>query len=271
MVSIKEDEFEEFSKYIKSVYGINFRKEKKTLIEGRLGQVLLNMNFDSLTAYLEYVKADKTGQAASIMLDKITTNHTFFMREPAHFNYFRDVALPYLTQTVKDHDLRIWSAACSSGEEPYTLAMIIDEYFGSNKSRWDTKILATDISRGVLAAAESGVYSEEKISGLPERWKKNYFEKQSDGYYIISEKIRNEVIFRSINLMDEKFPFRKRMHVIFCRNVMIYFDSNTKDRLAERLYDITEPGGFLFIGHSESLNREKTRFRYITPAVYRRE
>lgn len=271
MVVIQEQEFRQFADYIKAHYGIHFKSEKKTLVEGRLARVLSSMNFGTLTEYMNYVTADKTGKAASAMLDRITTNHTFFMREPAHFYFFRDIVLPYLMKTVKDKDLRIWSAASSTGEEPYTLAMIIDEFFGPNKAGWDTKMLATDISEGVLAAAKAGIYSKEKMNDLPEAWRRRYFKEHDAGRYILSDKIRNEVIFSKINLMDPGFPFKRKMHVIFCRNVMIYFDNETKDKLVERFYDITEPGGFLFIGHSESVNREKTRYRYVMPAVYRKE
>lgn len=271
MMVIQEQEFRQFADYIKTKYGIHFKSEKKTLVEGRLGHVLASMNMSSLTEYMKYVAADKTGQAAALMLDRITTNHTFFMREPEHFQFFRDIVLPCLSETVKDKDLRIWSAACSTGEEPYTLAMLIDEFFGSNKTAWDTKILATDISQGALTAAKAGIYGNDKITGLPESWKRKYFKAHDEQRYILSEKIKNEVIFSNINLMDTAFPFKRRMHVIFCRNVMIYFDNETKDKLAQRLYDITEPGGFLFIGHSEGLNRETTRYRYVMPAVYRRE
>lgn len=193
------------------------------------------------------------------------------MRESTHFHYFKDVVLPYLEKTVTNRDLRIWCAACSSGEEAYTLAMIIDEYFGFNKLGWDTKILATDISNGILSIAQNGIYSKDKTKNLPEHWIKKYFKEYDSQHYIISEKIRNEVIFRNINLVDTDYPFKKKMHVIFCRNVMIYFENETRDRLAEHFYDITEPGGFLFIGHSEVLNRKKMRYKYVMPAVYRKE
>ncbi len=268
---ITEQEFRQFADYIKANYGIHFKNEKKALVEGRLGHVLASMNFSSITDYMNYVMADKSGKALSVLLDKITTNHTFFMREPAHFSYFKDAVLPYLSKTVTNRDLRVWSAACSSGEEPYTLAMIMDEYFGPNKASWDTKILATDISPGVLASARAGIYGKDRMNDIPESWKRLYFKEYDEGRYILSERIRSEVIFSSLNLMDAAYPFKRKMHVIFCRNVMIYFDNDTKDRLAERLYDVTEPGGFLFIGHSEGLNRDKTRYRYIMPAVYRKE
>lgn len=271
MVAIKDDEFLEFSEYIKKQFGINLKSEKKTLVEGRLGPLMSRMNFGSLREYMQYVHSDKTGQALSVMLNRITTNHTFFMREAAHFHYFKDTVLPYLSETVRERDLRIWSAACSSGEEPYTLAMVLDEYFGAKKGTWDTKILATDLSQEVLQMAKAGIYASDKMTGLPENWIQKYFKKVSADKFEISDQIKNEVIFRPINLMDKVYPFKKKMHVIFCRNVMIYFDTETKERLIDHLYEVTEPGGFLFIGHSEGLRRETTRFKYVMPAVYRKE
>lgn len=268
---IQEDEFKKFAEYIKTNYGIHFKEEKKVLIEGRLGQVLANMHIATLSDYMEYVKADQTGHAASVMLDKITTNYTFFMREPEHFRFFKTIVLPYLEKSVPSKDLRIWSAACSTGEEPYTLAMIIDEFFGMKKAGWDTKILATDISKGVLEVAKAGLYTADQIVDLPLVWKQSYFKRFNEEQYAIADRIKKEVIFGSVNLMSQTLPFKKKMHVIFCRNVMIYFDNETKERLVRRLYDITEPGGFLFIGHAEGLNRETMRYRYVMPAVYRKE
>ena len=268
---IKEQDFRQFADYVKANYGIHFKNEKKALVAGRLNQVLSSMNMSSLAEYLQYVTADKTGQAASQMLDKLTTNYTFFMRESAHFQFFSDKVLPYLQKAVKDKDLRIWSAACSTGEEPYTLAMIIDEFFGPEKAAWDTKVLATDISSNVLSAAKTGIYGKEKVAELPPSWRQRYFKEYDEGNCILSDRIRNEVIFGNLNLMDSAYPFKRKMHVIFCRNVMIYFDNDTKEKLVQRLYDITEPGGFLFIGHSEGLNRETTRYKYVMPAVYRKE
>jgi chemotaxis protein methyltransferase CheR len=193
------------------------------------------------------------------------------MRESDHFNYFRDTVLPYIKNTVGSNDLRIWSAGCSTGEEPYTLAMIIDEFFGEEKSKWDTKVLATDISSRVLEKAAKGIYSNEAAAYLPGKWKIKYFDVFDKESIIINEKIRNEVIYRKFNLMEDNFPFRKKFHVIFCRNVMIYFDTRTKWELANKFYDKMEYGGYLFIGHSESLNRDETRYKYILPAVYRKE
>ena len=271
MFVIEERDFQEFAAYIRSNYGIHLKSAKKTLVQGRLGPLLARLNMTSLREYMDYVQADTTGQAATLMLNRLTTNYTFFMREPEHFRYFKRVVLPYLERTVEDKDLRIWSAACSTGEEPYTLAMIIAEYFSLQRDSWDTKILATDISQKALAFARTGIYDNGEVATLPKAWQRRYFKPYDANRSILIERIRNEVIFANINLMKTPFPFKKKMHVIFCRNVMIYFDTETKENLAERLYDITVPGGFLFIGHSEGLNRTKTRYKYVMPAVYRKE
>lgn len=271
MVIITEKEFKQLADYIKMNYGINLKKEKQALVMGRLANVLLSKGFKNFSDYYDYVAADRTGEAIITLADKITTNHTFFMREPDHFYFFKDKVLPYLSRTVRDKDLRIWCAACSSGEESYTLAMILDEYFGNEKKVWDTKVLATDISDKVLAIARRGVYSNERIAPLPANWRLGYFNKLDNESSAISEKIKNEVIYRKLNLMDERFPFKRKFHAIFIRNVMIYFDNETKEKLVNKLYDQMEPGGYLFIGHSESLNRDATHFKYIMPAVYRKE
>lgn len=271
MLRITDREFNQMSSYIKANYGIHLKKEKQTLLTGRLHNVLQHLGFNNFTDYYNYVVADKSGDAVANLINKVTTNHTFFMREEDHFHYFRDVVIPYLIRNVREKDLRIWSAACSSGEEPYTLAMILDEYFGKEKNLWDTKILATDISTKVLDMGMRGVYSRERIAPLPSIWRKNYLMEYMSDNYMITDKIKKEVIFRKLNLTDDTFPFRKKFHVIFCRNVMIYFDNDTKNELLNKFYDLLESGGYLFIGHSESINRESSKFKYIRPSIYRKE
>lgn len=269
MFTITDKEFKQLSSYIKNNIGINLRETKKTLMVSRLQNVLMEMGFKSFSEYYDYIIADKTGDAAVTLFDKITTNHTFFMREADHFYYFRDQVLPYLKETVKDKDLRIWSAGCSSGEEPYVLAMIIDEFFGEEKKKWDRKILATDISNRAINKALEGIYSKKEIESLPVQWKLKYFRQLDKERFVIVDTIKNEVIFRKFNLMNA-FPFKKKFHVIFCRNVMIYFDNNTKYQLVNKLYDSLDDGGYLFVGHSESLDSTKTRFKHIAPAIYRK-
>ena len=271
MVTITKTEFKKLADYIKSNYGIHLKEEKMTLVTGRLHNVLQQAGFNNFTDYYDYVVNDRSGEAVVTMLNKITTNHTFFMREADHFYIFRDKVLPYLQDTVADKDLRIWCAASSTGEEPYTLAMILDEYFGKEKMWWDTKVLATDISERALNTAINGIYSSDSIAVLPSSWKTNYFKKYDAENFIVTDRIRTEVIYRKFNLVDEIFPFKRKFHVVFCRNVMIYFDIATKEALINKLYDHMEYGGYLFIGHSESINRETTRFKYIKPAVYRKE
>lgn len=271
MIKITESEFIKLTSFIKSNYGIHLKAEKQALVTGRLQKVLETEGFDNFTDYYNFIMADKSGAAVVMLLNKITTNHTFFMREANHFYYFRDTVLPYLAGSVKNKDLRIWCAACSSGEESYTLAMLLDEFFASEKFLWDCKVLATDISERVLDTAKEGKYSSTAIAPLPLNWKLNYFKNLGDGQSVIADKIKNEVIYRKFNLMEPVFPFKKKLHTIFCRNVMIYFDNATKDQLINKFYDNLEYGGYLFIGHSESLNREKTKFKYIMPSVYRKE
>jgi chemotaxis protein methyltransferase CheR len=270
-LTITNAEFGQLTGFIKACYGINLKEEKRSLVISRLYSLLLQKNMNSFSEYFDYIVSDKTGQAVSELIDRITTNHTYFMRENDHFQYFRDYVLPFIAKNASENDLRIWSAGCSSGEEPYTLAMIMDEYFGREKIFWDTKILATDISKKVLDIAKKGVYSNERISSIPLNWKLNYFKKQNADNSMIIDKIKNEVIFGRLNLMDEIFPFKKKFHIIFCRNVMIYFDTKTKMELVNKFYNMTEYGGYLFIGHSESLNRGETGYKYIMPAVYRKE
>lgn len=271
MLTITDKEFTQLAAYIKINYGIHLPAHKKTLVVGRLQNLLMKDKLSSFSEYYEQVVNDKTGKAASVLVNLITTNHTFFMRESAHFIYFKERVLPYLSRVVRDRDLRIWSAGCSSGEEAYTVAMFLDEYFGDGKKLWDAKVLATDISTKVLETAQAGIYSNEALLALPKQWQANYFEKIDDHSSRVIDGIRQEIVFRKFNLINPLFPFKKKFHVIFCRNVMIYFDAQTKNALINAFYTLLENGGYLFVGHSESVNRERSKFQYVMPAVYRKE
>ena len=270
MVKISEQEFLQLTQYIRSHYGIKLGPEKKALITGRLGATLAANKCESFAAYYEALMADETGERAFELLNKITTNHTYFMREPAHFKVFQETVLPWV-KSVASHDMRIWSAGCSRGQEPYTLAMIVQDCLGQEIHQWNTQMLATDLSAQALEAARAGIYPADEIASLPERWRKNHFTKISDGQYRVSPALQKELILRSFNLMNQRFPFKKPFHTIFCRNVMIYFDAPTKKQLIQRFYQHLMPGGYLFIGHSESLGRDHEGFRYVQPALYRKE
>lgn len=270
MNKITDDEFIQLSNYIKAHSGIHLRDEKRTLLVGRLGSILNELNMNNFMDYYKYLCNDKEGKELSRLIDRITTNHTFFMREAEHFTYFTQYVLPYLKSAITSKDLRIWCAASSTGEEPYTLAILMEEFFKGEAHLWDKKLLATDISISVLEEAKRGVYQAEKVNTLPKLWLMHYFDKLDVSQFIVKDFLKKEVVFRRFNLLETMFPFKNNFHVIFCRNVMIYFDNDTKNELIDKLYNQLEYGGYLFIGHSESINREKSRFKYIRPAVYRK-
>lgn len=268
LLTIKESEFKKLVEYIKKNYGINLM-QKKHLVEGRLNKVIIEKGYDCYEEYLHSVYNNPIELKQLINL--LTTNHTYFMREPEHFKYIKEVILPYLEKNIKDKDLRIWSSASSTGEEPYTLAMIIADYFENKKSGWDTKILATDISNRALEIAKRGVYLKEEVEKLPPEWIKKYFIKIDENRYEIVKKIKSEVHFAPYNLMQEKMPFKKNFHLILCRNVMIYFEKETKDELVKKFYNHTEQGGYLIIGLSESIDKNITQYRFLRPSIFRKE
>lgn len=270
MVDMTNKEYELFSGYVLRNYGIRLSEGKRTLVVSRLQNILLQNDFQSFSDYYSYMTSDKTGTAEAEFINKITTNYTYFMREPDHFDYFLSTVLPYLANSVKSRDLRIWSAGCSTGEEAYTLAIIINDYFKQSTMLWDTKLLATDISTQALEVARKGEYDNQTLQALSPLWRANYFERVDDEKSTVTDKIKEEVLFRPFNLTTPSFPFKKRFHVIFCRNVMIYFDLKAKKELIEKFYEHMEPGGYLFIGHSEAICRDDSKFKYIIPAVYRK-
>lgn len=270
MIQIKDHEMQQLSAFVQERFGIRLI-EKRNLVEGRLTKLLTDRGINSFSEYFQTVVSDKTGSEILLLMDRLTTNHTFFMREASHFDYFRSHVLPWLEQVSRERDVRIWSAGCSSGEEPYTLAMILTDYFGKGAGGWDLRILATDISASVLDSARRGEYTGEEVRTLPRPWQLSYFNQLPGDRFQVCEGIRNQVIFRSFNLMEPVLPFKRPFHVIFCRNVMIYFDQETKNQLIQRYYNGTLGGGYLFIGHSESLGRDSMGYRYVLPSVYRKD
>lgn len=270
MLTLSQQDFTRLVQFVKKNYGIDLSK-KMQLIMGRLSNTIISMGYSTFTEYIDHVITSKNPADLELMLNKLTTNYTYFMREEAHFNFFRDTILPYLLNTKKNKVLSIWSAGCSSGEEPYTISMIIKETLGAQAALWDTRVLATDISQNALKAANEAVYDEDSLKNLSAAWKSKYFTKTAQpGIYSVAPAIKSNVIFQTFNLMDP-IRFRLKFDVIFCRNVMIYFDQNTKDSLIQRFYDATAPGGYLLIGHSETINKEKTPYKYLMPATYRKE
>lgn len=268
-LNLSDADFQRLYNYIQKNYGIDLSK-KKQLIVSRLSNTLAEEGHKDFSSYVNEIISGKNKEATTAMLNKLTTNYTYFLREEEHFEFMEKTVLPALAQRhQKDKVLSIWSAACSSGEEPYSISMYLKEFFSGKDSKWDTRILATDISQKILASAQNPSYEEEALSRLPATWRRKYFIKKPDGFYTVTPEIRNNVIFKPFNLMDP-IRFRRPFDLIFCRNVMIYFDQATKDALVRRFYDVTVPGGYLFIGHSEGLTKAVCPYKYLMPAIYQR-
>jgi chemotaxis protein methyltransferase CheR len=269
-VSITDKEFESFRSLIYSECGISLNDSKRALVVARLSKRLNQLELPTFQAYYDHVMADKDGEEFTHMLDSVSTNKTDFFREPKHFEFLRDRILP---ERLSDRKIRIWSSACSTGEEPYTIAMTL--YDGVDApDRWDCKILASDLSTRVLKKAAAGIYEENTIRDLPDPVLRKHFLKgrgASAGKVRVKPQLSSMVTFRRINLMDERYPIKMPLDVIFCRNVMIYFDRPTQERLMAKFYRCLRPGGYLFIGHSESLQWVKHDFQYIAPTIYWKE
>jgi chemotaxis protein methyltransferase CheR len=271
-MELRPVDFEKIRRLIYEKCGINLHEGKKELVSARLGKRLREGKFRSFAHYYDHVVTEEGADELVRMIDSISTNLTYFFREDSHFQKLTAV-LPHLLAASGNKSsprLRIWSAACSTGEEPYSAAIKVRETM--NGIPVDVKILATDISTSVLKTAASGIYNAEKIKNIPPGLVKKYFQGGSgkwEGYYRVKNEIRELVQFKRFNLMQPP-PQGVYFDIIFCRNVMIYFDKQTQSALVNRLYDSLVSGGYLFIGHSESLTGLNHRLKYIEPSVYRK-
>lgn len=259
---ISPKQFEQISRTLYDFCGIKLNKDKHNLVKSRLTKRLYALNLACFDEYLEHVRNDS--EEFSRMVDSLTTNKTNFFREIQHFEFLdREILSKLIGRT---HRLRIWSAACSSGEEPYSIAMLLHEVL-PDINRWDVKILATDISSRVLEKAKRAEYDEDNLSGVTPSMRQKYFTKTQTQKFVVADRVRNMVRFARMNLMDE-WKMQGPFDVIFCRNVMIYFDKPTQATLVNRFYNLLASGSYLFVGHSESLNGVAHNYRYIQPAVY---
>ncbi len=270
---INDRDFDDLRKLVYDQFGITLSARKKTLVVGRLAKVLRQRGFDTFKAYYSWVVNDPTGEGLEELANRISTNHTFFWRENTHFQYFLDQALPEIEASksgCQDKKIRIWCAGCSSGEEPYTLIMLMKEYFGNKYSQYDPTLLATDISQTALKKAMTGIYEADRVAELPPKMKHAYFDRNRSGLFAVMPTVKQHIIFRRHNLVTSRFRFRNQFDAIFCRNVMIYFDRETRRVLIDKFYQNTMPGGYLFIGHSETVDRKTTDYQYVLPALYRK-
>tara|TARA_B100001245_G_C22810975_1_gene390533 strand:- start:262 stop:1020 length:759 start_codon:yes stop_codon:yes gene_type:complete len=246
---------------------------KRQMLQARLQKRLRANELDSFEDYCDLLFAgEEGGQELIHMIDVVSTNKTDFFREPIHFEFLKSVALGNLTKSTTS-PLKIWSAGCSSGEEPYTIAMVINEFLGSGSTK-DFSILGTDISTSILKKAVNAIYTEERVSGIPLELKKQYFlrSKDSDKQLVrIVPKVRSKVKFQRLNFMDPDYPsVPMDFDIVFCRNVLIYFDKPTQERVINRLCAHLKPGGYFFLGHSESIMDMKVPLKQIKPTIYQK-
>jgi chemotaxis protein methyltransferase CheR len=263
---LNEKQFRKISDLVYRHCGINLKDGKEALVKARLMKRFRAIGMDSVEAYIELIESKAGDHELDHMIDAMTTNKTSFFREIEHFKFLREMVLPQF----KGRRMRFWSAACSSGEEPYSLAMLLREQL-SDIDRRDVLILATDISRRMLDKGSKALYSEATLKELPLSYLKKYFVRSRNDVcaYQVSDAVRSMVRLARLNLMDA-WPMKGPFHVIFCRNVMIYFDRATQQQLINRFWDLLEPGGYLFVGHSEGLSAITHRFKYVRPATYRK-
>lgn len=266
-LTLSAAEFELIRNLARERFGLDLRQGKEELVKARLGRLIRDGRFRSFRSYYDYVVSDRTSEALAGMIDALTTNYTSFCREPAHFEFLVEHLLPSWRDRPR---LRIWSAACASGEEPYTLACTLLEHLPS--SSLQIHILATDISTRALTTAERGIYPAERLRDLPPGWLPKFFLRghgRFEGQMKVKPEVRRLVEFGRLNLI-EPFHHAEPFALIFCRNVMIYFDRPVRQMVVEHVTSWLEPGGYLFVGHAESLAGLKTGLTYVRPAVYRK-
>lgn len=265
-MEIKEEDFNALAGFIKKSFGLNLFS-RKIMVQSRLENYVLESGYKSFDEYFEHLFKGETNGEIANLINRLTTNYTYFMREINHFEHFKNEFLPWAEENVKDRDLRIWSAGCSYGNEAYNLAMCLDEFFGVKKLGWNLKILATDISFNALKQAHDGVYSKAAMENVSAEWKEKYFIQIDEDNFRVKDIIRKNVVFKYHNLMDS-INFKKKFDLIVCRNVMIYFDNETRDDLCSRFYNATEDNGFLYIGNSEMV--EHMPYKKVKHAIYRK-
>ncbi|PTY08804.1 chemotaxis protein CheR [Opitutaceae bacterium EW11] len=275
---MRESDYQFIRKLVYSHSRINLGPDKKELVSARLGKRLRETKITSISDYCRFLQEREGEEELSHLIDAISTNYTFFFREIEHFDFLNKTILPEMMRrrtAAKWASFNVWSAACASGEEPYSIAIALSEYFGSQgaQPKWAWRIEATDISHRILQRARVGIYREESVSKVPATALRAHFQRgfgPQEGNYRVKPHIQHGVTFRQLNLLDGAPPFTEPFHLIFCRNVMIYFDRPTQEELIHKLSQRLVPGGYLYVGHSESLSSIKHGLETVKPAIYRK-
>lgn len=262
---MKAATFDKFRHLVYEHSGIRIRDGKEVMLSARISKRKRFLGIDDDDGYFDHVESDPSGEELLNLLDVVSTNLTSFFRESEHFDLLQTVVDGWLKRGARR--LRVWSAASSTGEEPYTIAMVLHRMLADFPAAVDLKILATDISRSVLTKAAEGVYDAARLAGMPETYRRTAFERTADGFRVI-QPIRDLVAYRWLNLSTPPFPMRGPMDVIFCRNVMIYFDQPVRQRLLAEAFRLLKPGGYLIVGHTESLTDAPGLFQRVSSSVY---
>jgi chemotaxis protein methyltransferase CheR len=270
---LRDVDYQKISRFVYETCGINLHEGKKELVKARLSKRLRSGNFSSFSDYFRFVTTQEGTDELVHMIDSLSTNLTSFFREAKHFRKLRDIIPETIVKSAQPNGkskFRIWCAGCSTGEEPYSLAMTVKETLNGNHV--DVRITATDISTRVLRTAVNGIYSGDRVRNIPRELLRRHFQIGQGkwrGYYRVKQELRDIVDFKRFNLMEPP-SFEELFDVIFCRNVMIYFDKQTQATLVQRFGDCLKDNGWLFIGHSESLTGLPHKFKYVEPSVYRK-
>jgi len=270
-VQMDEESFVRLSSYVTREYGIKLPATKKSMLESRLNKKVKSLGMDNYKQFLDYIFSDagKKGDLFHVV-DLITTNKTDFFREPEHFKFIAGTYLAQWSQADARRSMNVWSAGCSSGEEPYTLVMVMEE-FRKRNPQFNYNIMASDVSIRMIQSAFNGLYSFDKIAGVPADLKRLYFlrSKTQPDVVRVKPEYRKRINYKRINFMDESYGLLKQDYdIIFCRNVLIYFDKPTQERVIRKFISHLRPGGLLFLGHSESIMGMDVPLRQIQPTVY---
>ena len=275
MPALSDSEFAELVKIIYDKTRIQMSNHKRALVTSRLSKRLRTLHMDSFREYIDFVKNAKDEELTNFV-NAVTTNKTDFFRENKHFEYMKSTFLPNWEKNFKDgkvKNLRIWSAACSTGEEPYTIQMTLHEYFGANYDRYDIKVLASDIDTNVLAHGRAGIYREESVEPIQDNILRKYFLKgtgDKEGLYKVKDVLKKNLFFRQLNFKDEDFDIHTQFDLIFCRNVIIYFDKEFQKELFNKFHRYLKEDSLVFIGHSETLFGVSDKFKYVASNIYKK-
>jgi chemotaxis protein methyltransferase CheR len=267
-LKLRREEFNKIRGLAEERFGLDLKPGKEELVLARLGRVLRDGGFTSFDDYYQYVVRDQTGDSLTTLIDALTTNFTSFFRGADHFDFLKTKIVPALRKRPK---ARLWCAAAATGEEPFSIVFTLLEAAGMAAAS-KVQVVATDISTRALAVAKRGVYADDRFAGVPEAVRRRYLlrgHEAAEGYYKVRPEIQRCVEFRRLNLI-EKISHPESFPVIFCRNVMIYFNQETRHNVVNQLIDWLEPGGYLFVGHSESLNSRDFALDYVQPAIYQK-